>query len=37
MHKVLVADASEQWRELLDKDLGQNFQVGACADGIQAL
>lgn len=37
MHKVLVADASEQWRELLEKDLGQNFQVCACADGIQAL
>lgn len=37
MHKVLVADASEQWRELLEKTLGQNFHVCTCVDGLQAL
>ena len=37
MHKVLVADASEQWRELLEKDLEQSFRVCVCADGIRAL
>ena len=37
MHKVLVADAQEQWRELLEKTLGQTFQVCTCADGLRAL
>lgn len=37
MHKVLIADASAHWRELLEQALGQEYQVRSCADGHQAL
>lgn len=36
MHKILVADASEQWREILAKKLGPEYEVSGCADGLQA-
>lgn len=37
MRKVLIADASEQWRELLLKALGKDYQVCAAADGDRTL
>ncbi len=37
MHKILVADASEQWREVLAQTLGPEFEVSGCSDGLQAL
>lgn len=37
MHKVLVVDASEQWRQALENVLGQTALVCTCADGILAL
>lgn len=37
MHKVLIADASEDWREQLERMLGEEYQVRASADGHQVL
>lgn len=37
MHKVLIADASGQWRELLEKAMEPDYLVRSCADGEQAL
>lgn len=37
MRKVLIADASEQWRELLQKALEQDYQVRSAADGRRTL
>lgn len=37
MRKVLIADASEQWRELLGRAMGGEYQIRSCADGRQAL
>lgn len=37
MHKVLIADASEDWREQLERALGQDFQVCTSANGHQVL
>lgn len=37
MHKVLIADASEDWREQLERMLGEGYQVQASADGYQVL
>ena len=37
MRKVLIADASEHWRELLEQTLRQEYQVRSCPDGTQAL
>lgn len=38
MHKILIADASEGWRQLLKRELeAQAYQVELCADGAQAL
>ncbi len=37
MRKVLIADASEDWRELLEKHLGEEYQVRSCSDGLQVL
>lgn len=37
MHKILVADASDQWRSVLEQALGQTHQVFCCCDGDQAL
>lgn len=37
MRKVLIADMSEQWRELLERSLAQHYQVRCCGDGLQAL
>ncbi len=37
MRKVLIADTSEHWRELLEQALGQDYLVRSCSDGQQAL
>lgn len=37
MRKVLVADTSEDWRVLLERALGTEYQVRASADGLQVL
>lgn len=37
MHKILVADASDQWRSVLEQALGQTYRVFTCCDGTQAL
>ena len=37
MRKILIADASEIWREKLVRGLGREYEVLACADGDQAL
>ena len=37
MHKVLIADASEDWREQLERKLGEEYQVQTSADGHQVL
>ena len=37
MRKILIADASEIWREKLTQGLGREYEVLACADGDQAL
>ena len=37
MYKVLVADASEDWREQLERKLGTEYQVQASGDGHQVL
>ena len=37
MHKVLIADASEDWREQLERVLREDYQVHASADGYQVL
>lgn len=37
MRKVLIADASEHWREMLEQALRQEYQVRSCADGQQAM
>lgn len=37
MRKVLIADASEQWRELLENTMAAFCQVRSCSDGLQAL
>ena len=37
MRKILIADASEIWREKLTQGLDREYEVLACADGDQAL
>lgn len=37
MRKVLLADASEQWRELLTRAMEHEYQVRSCPDGNQVL
>lgn len=37
MHKILIAVASESWRQSLAQTLGEDYQVELCADGAQAL
>lgn len=37
MHKVLIADASEDWREQLERMLEEGYQVRASGDGDQVL
>ncbi len=37
MYKVLIADMSDSWRELLERELEKEYQVCSCADGSQAL
>lgn len=37
MRKILIADASEVWRELLEQTLGREYEVRSCADGNQAM
>lgn len=37
MGKVLIADASQQWREILARALSGEYQVRACPDGLRAL
>jgi two-component system response regulator (stage 0 sporulation protein A) len=37
MRKILIADASEIWREKLSQSLGREYEVLACPDGEQAL
>lgn len=37
MQKVLIADASEDWREQLERVLGQDYQVQSSEDGHQVL
>ena len=37
MHKVLIADASEDWREQLERLLDGQYQVQASGDGDQVL
>ncbi len=37
MQRVLIADASEQWRELLARALQREYQVCTCSDGLKAL
>lgn len=37
MHKVLIADASQQWLELLEKALDKDYLVRSCLDGKRTL
>ena len=37
MHKVLIADASQQWLELLDQAMSADYLVRTCPDGTQTL
>lgn len=37
MRKVLIVDAAAQWREILTRALGDEYQVRSCPDGLQAL
>ena len=37
MRKILIADASELWRERLEQTLGREYDVRSCGDGEQAL
>ena len=37
MHKVLIADASEDWREQLERMLNGEYQVQASGDGDRVL
>lgn len=37
MRKILIADASEVWRELLEQTLAREYEVRSCADGNQAM
>lgn len=37
MRKILIADASESWRELLEQALAREYEVRSCADGNQAM
>ena len=37
MRKVLIADASEHWRELLETALGRDYQIRSCCNGPQTL
>ncbi len=37
MQKVLIADASEQWRELLERAVRCEYHVRTCGDGMRAL
>lgn len=37
MRKILIADASEPWRELLENTLSREYEVRCCADGNQAM
>lgn len=35
MRKVLIADASEQWRELLERAMQGQYRVRSCPDGLR--
>ena len=37
MRKILIADASEQWRELLERALGETYHVRTSPDGLRTL
>lgn len=37
MHKILIADTAELWRDRLAKTLGESCEVHTCADGEVAL
>jgi DNA-binding response OmpR family regulator len=37
MRKILIADASEQWRELLERALGERYHVRTSPDGSKTL
>ena len=37
MRKVLIADASDQWRELLGRAMEHEYRIRSCADGRQVL
>ena len=37
MRKVLIADTSDHWREVLEQELGRDYLVRSCADGRQTL
>ena len=37
MHKILIADTAEPWRELLEQTLAREYEVRSCSDGNQAL
>ena len=37
MRKILIADASEQWRELLDRAMGEMYHVRTSPDGLRTL
>lgn len=37
MHKVLIADAAEHWRGLLEQGLARDYLLRSCSDGLQAL
>ena len=37
MHKILIADASEQWRELLERAMGTQYHVRTSPDGPKTL
>lgn len=36
MRKVLIVDASEHWREVLERELGKTYRVCTCGDGLRA-
>lgn len=37
MHKILIADSSEQWRELLEHAMGTQYHVRTSPDGTKTL
>ncbi len=37
MHRVLIVDTSDQWRELLERSLQKAYHVRCCGDGLRAL